>query len=511
MKTGTPHRARLWRITAIAAATLMAVTACGSHQPAKTAPTTLHMGLTAPPANLDPAKVGAESLLYVNLAYDPLIYRAPDGTLQPRLATEWKYTDNTNTTFEIKLRQGVKFSDGSALTSAVVKQNIDYYKSTGGQAAPFLAAITNVELPDDLTVRLSLALPVPLLPEIFSQDYLAGNMISPSAIANPTTLATQTDGAGPYELDPSTTVANDHYTYTKNPNYWNPSDVGFESVTVKVLPNENTALTALRSGQVDVINGTYGIAAAAASAGMKVAASPNIVVGIQLNDRSGKLSPPLADQRVRQAINFGIDRAAITKALLGDYGLPTDQPAAPGGDGWSDPPFYSYDPTRAKQLLGDAGYSGGFDLPVIISTDPFSANVVQAMADQLKDIGVRVKITAMDPAKGIAQLADYPASVMGWGVQPVYIMGRGLWLGAAVGMNPFHSSDAQLEALDQQAAIADAATRAQLDQQIVRRVVELGWFVPVTLTPVFLFYRNTITLNAVQDRPLPAPVAWRPA
>jgi peptide/nickel transport system substrate-binding protein len=124
---------------------------------------------------------------------------------------------------------------------------------------------------------------------------------------------------------------------------------------------------------------------------------------------------------------------------------------------------------------------------------------------------VRLQITAMDPAKGIAQLAEFPASVMGWGVQPVYIMGRGLWLGAAVGMNPFHSSDSGIEALDLQAATADAATRADLDKQIVRRVVELGWFVPVTLTPVFLFYRDTITLNAVDDRPLPSPVAWRAA
>ncbi len=476
-----------------------------------TASTALRMGLTAPPANLDPAKVGGESLLYVSLAYDPLIYRAPDGSYQPRLATAWRYTGIGNTAFEITLRPDVTFSDGSKLSTDAVIANIEYYRKAGGQAAPFLAAISDMKAIDTLTLRLSLAAPEPLLPAVFSQDYLAGNMISPAALSNPAQLASATFGAGPYQLVPGETVAGDHYTYAPNPNYWNRQDVHFTQVTVKVLPNENTALSTARTGQVDVISGSYAIADAAKSAGLKVAASPNVVVGIQLNDRDGTLCKPLGDQRVRQALNFAVDRKKITKALLGEYGTPTEQPAVPGGDGYTDTPFYTYDPAKAKQLLADAGYPNGFTLPVLISTDPFSGNVVQAMADQFAEVGVQLKITAEDPAKGIADIAKYPASVMGWGVLPVYLMGRGLWLRDAVGMNPFHSSDPQLESLDRQAAAGDEKARAEFDRQIVRRVVELGWFVPVCLTPVFLFSRATINLDAKANKPLPAPVSWLPA
>jgi peptide/nickel transport system substrate-binding protein len=499
--------------TGMLAVTGLVTAACGKGENKEPAgkESTLKIGLSAPPANLDPAKIGGESLIYANLAYDPLIYRAPDGSHQPRLATAWRYTGSNNTGFEMTVRQGVVFSDGTKLDANTVKANLDYYRTTGGQAAPFLAAISGIEVTGEHDLRFTLAAPHPLLPAVLSQDYFAGAMISPAALASPAQLATRTAGAGPYLLDMANTAAGDHYTYVRNPKYWNVGDIHYEKVTIKVLPNENTALAALKTGQVDIITGSYATAPGAKSAGVQVAASPGICVGIQLNDRAGTLSKPLGDQRVRQALNFAVDREKITKALLGDYGIPTEQPAAPGGDGHNPSNFYRYDPAEAKRLLTDAGHPHGFSLPVLISPDPFSANVVQAIGAQLEQVGVKLELTQMDPAKGIAELAKYPASVMGWGVLPAYFMGRGLWLGSAVGMNPFHSSDPTLEELDKRAAAADEASRADLDRQIIRRVVELGWFLPVCLTPVFLFHRESINLGTQAGKPLPAPVSWRPA
>ncbi|MBD2892575.1 hypothetical protein amrb99_14850 [Actinomadura sp. RB99] len=490
----------------------VALSACGGPRQGGGTSGTLRIGQPLPPVSLDPAKGGGESLLYVGPAYDPLIYRAPDGSHQPRLATSWRYIGSGNTAFEMTLRPGVTFSDGTPLNAAAVKANIDYFRGSAGQAAAFLAPVEDVRATGELTVRITLSAPDPQLPALFSQDFFAGNVISPAAIARPGVLATRSAGAGPYMLDPGQSVTGDHYAYVPNPRYWNRRDRHYDKISIKVLPNENTALAALKTGQVDVISGGYAIVDGAKAAGMRVASSPSIAMGLQLNDRAGRLCPPLADVRVRQALNFAVDRARITRALLGGYGVPTEQLAAPGQDGYTGTPFYTYDPARARALLAAAGHSGGFTLPALIPTAPaFYQDIVQAVAADLAKVGVTVKITAKEPAAAATELTRYPASILGWGVLPTYFMGRGLWLRDAIGMNPFHSSDPVLQDLDRKAAAADERTRAGLDQQIVRRVVELGWFLPVCLSPLFYLYRDDVELGARPGRPLPSLSSWHPA
>lgn len=502
---------RQFTLAGLAAAGL-GLTGCGGSAASGKPSGTLRLGQFWPPLSLDPAKIGGESTLYIEPAYDPLIYRAPDGSYQPRLATSWRYLGAGNTAFELTLRPGVTFSDGAQLTADAVKANIAHYQKAGGQAAAFLATITGVTTVDAHTVQIRLSAPNPDLPAVFSQDYFAGNMISPAALAQPSKLATQSYGAGPYMLAPSQTVSGSHYTYIRNPKYWNPPSIHYDKLVLSVIPNENTGLDALKTGQVDVISAGYDIATSARSAGLRLAASPAIVAGIQLNDRAGALCQPLGDQRVRQALNYAVDRDKITKALLGQYGIPTDQLAAPGGDGYNPSPYYTHDVGKARQLLAAAGCGNGFTLPVVIpSTPAFPANLVQAVAADLGQIGVSVKISAVNAAASATELTKYPASIMGWGVLPVYFMGRGLWLADAIGMNPFHSTDPTLENLDRQAAAADPATRARLDRQIVQRVVELAWFLPVCLEPIFLISRETVTIGARPNQPLPGLNDWRPA
>jgi ABC-type transport system substrate-binding protein len=501
---------REFTVTGLLVATGLAAGACGSPGSPETGGV-LRIGQFFPPTSLDPAKAGGESQLFLQPAYDPLIYRAPDGSYQPRLATSWTYLGSDNKTFQLTLRQGVVFSDGSPLTAAAVKAGIEHYRSSAGQVAPFLAPISSIEA-DGQVLRLSCDQPHPLLPMVFTQDFLAGDVISAAALATPDQLATHTFGAGPYVLLPEESVSGDHYTYGPNPKCWNASARRYDKIVVKVLPNENTALAALKTAQVDAVIGTYAIAGGAKAAGLGIATNPDIVIGLQLNDRTGALCRPLGDVRVRQALNFAVDREKITAALLGGYGIATEQPAAPGQDGWNDTNFYRHDPDRARSLLADAGYASGFSLPVVIPSAPAApADMAQAIASDLERVGVTVQIAAKEPTAANAALTQYPASIMGWGVLPVYFMGRGLWLRDAVGMNPFRSSDPTIEDLDRRAAAADEKTRADLDRQIVRRVVELGWFLPICLSPQFLFHRTTVDVEAVRGRAFPSVVAWHPA
>jgi peptide/nickel transport system substrate-binding protein len=472
----------------------------------------LNVGETSGPTSIDPTKGGGESKTFFEPAYDPLIYLADDGSLKPRLATSWRYLDDANRSFEMTLRKGVKFSDGAPLDAAAVKANIEYAKTAGTQVSPFMATISSVTAVDDHTVRLSLSESHPLLPLLFSQQYFAGDMISPKAIATPEKLAKQTYGAGQYVLSGKQTTSGDHYTFVKNATYWRPDEISYDKVVVKVLPNENTALAALKTGQVDAVHGSYAIAQAAKSANLKVAASPSIVMGIQLNDRDGKLSAPLKDVRVRRALNYAVDRAKLTTALFGSYGVATEQPAAPGQDGYNDTNVYRYDPAQAKHLLAAAGYGNGFRLPVVISSgNPYGTNLLQAMAEQFRAVGVQLSIQTKVQSQFFPSLDKYPASIMGWGVAPIYFMGRNLWLRDAVGMNPFKSSDPTVERLDRQATAATGEARASLDRQIVRRLVDLAWFVPVVLSPQFLFTRTTVDSGAKKGEPLPSVYAWQPA
>lgn len=495
----------------LTAAGLGAAACGGGSSPSSSGPATaLNVGAIAPPTSLDPAKGGGEDAVWNDLAYDPLIYRAPDGSLQPRLAASWRYLGTGNTTFELTLRRGALFSDGTPADAPAVKKSIEYYKAAGGQGSALIAAVSGVEAVDELIVRLSMSEPHPLLPTVLTQDYMVGRIIAPAGVASPDRLASQTFGAGQYSLVPGETAANDHYTYVPNAKYFSGKDVRYRKVTVKVLPNENTALAALKTGQVELINGTHGIANAAKSSGLSQVNYPNIVVGLTLLDRGGRLARPLGDVRVRQALNYAVDRQKVTKALYGEYGTVTDQPAAPGGDGWNDTPYYRHDPAKARQLLADAGYANGFTLPVMTPSIASMANLVQAVDSELQQIGVRLKITTVGFNNYFAELPKYPAAYLGWGILPIYFMGRTLWL-PKVGANPFQTADATLESLDRQAAAADEQTRADLDRQIVRRVTELAWFLPVCLTPIFYFYRSTLAVDAKHGEILPSATSWRPA
>ncbi|AEW99837.1 ABC transporter substrate-binding protein [Streptantibioticus cattleyicolor] len=303
--------------TALAALALTALLAGGCSAGADQSPNgpgVLAVGTGFTPDSLDPARINTAFTWYVDPAYDPLIYLAPDGSLHPRLALSWRYVGSGNRVFEIRLRPHVRFSDGTPLTADVVKRNIAYFRGAGGGAAPYLAPVTSVDVIDPLTVRLTLSRPDPLLAQVFTQDHQAGDVISATALDRPGRLATRTFGAGPYVLDAAATVADDHYTYVPNPGYWNRAAVPRHKLVIKVLPNADTALAALRTGQVDAVQGDQTTVDAARTAGLNIADAPHVVWGLALADRAGTLSTPLGDVLVRQALNYAVDRRAITKA-----------------------------------------------------------------------------------------------------------------------------------------------------------------------------------------------------
>jgi peptide/nickel transport system substrate-binding protein len=517
----TPRR-RVRRLAA-GLASLLVATTLAACSPADNSddggePQILRIVQQVGPGTLDPAMMNQAAQWYADLAYSPLIQHSTLDGYRPALAVEWGYVGEGNTAFELKLREGVVFSDGSALSAQGVVDHFEYVKAAGAQAATMMTSFESFEAVDDLTVRVNLSSPNPMMEYLLSQHgFGVTQVISPTGLADPAKLGSESHGSGPYLLDAARTVTDDTYVYTPNPTYWDPERIYWDEVQIKVISNINSTLNAMQIGEADITQGDYSTADQAKAAGLHVKFNPNVFMGLSLVDRDGAICPPLGDVRVRQAINHALDRAAITSAVYGEYGTPTTQTLH--GDGFVPAldDYYAYDVDKAKALLADAGYADGFDLPVV-STPFFNGDaVVTAIAGQLSKIGVNVQIDSKADANDYATGAfsgEYPAMLISYGSQPMFIQGPGLFLPEAL-FNPFHTQDDQLSQLYAQLGEADAPTYKELSEQIEARLVELAWFAQTTWSPLGTYSSAKLDTAAIDatsgDHPIAAVVDLKPA
>ncbi|SMQ71182.1 peptide/nickel transport system substrate-binding protein [Plantibacter sp. VKM Ac-1784] len=480
---------------AVAAVTLVACTGAPSASSAKE----LTVAMQTNPSSLDPALLDAGLTYYADLAYSPLIIRGSDGTLRGGLATDWGYVGEGNTTFQLTLRQGVEFSDGGKLTSQGVVDHLNYVQSAGATPSTWLSGATFAAI-DDQTVQVSLASPVPGV-EFFFTQFGTGlaDVISPDGLADPSALGTSTHGAGPYMLDEDATVTGDHYVFTPNPNYWDPKNVHWDKVTIKVIANQSSILNSMKSGQVDIAPFDYTTAADAKAASLNVHSVPNVFTGLNLLDRAGSIVPALGDVRVRQAINFAIDRKAVGEALYGEFADPTTQTTQDVGFQEELDDYYSYDPDKARELLAEAGYPDGFEFSVA-STPFFNGDtMVQAIAGQLAKVGITVNMESIaDTNEWATRMSsgEFPAASIGYGSLPLSVEGPGLFLPTAF-FNGLHSEDAQLTELYNQLLVAAPDDVQRVSEALEKRLVELAWFAPVGWAPLGYYWSDKVDSAAM--------------
>jgi len=471
-------------------------TACGGGGPTSKVGSTLTIAEPLSPPSLDPATGANENSDYFNLAYDPLIILQPDGTFKPGLALKWNYAAG-NKSFSITLRSGVKFSDGDVLDAAAVKGWIQHALALpGGRASTYFGSLTSIDVTGPLALTLNFSSPTPLLELAFSQLLEMGMIGGPRAVAA-NNLATDTDGAGPYMLDKASSVPGDTYTFIPNPNYWNKSNVYWKKVVLKTITNPNTTLDALRTGQVQVAVGQPVTSVdSAKAAGLKYVAPLTLLMGLSLNDRSGTLSKPLGDVRVRQAINYAIDRTAVAKLIGAGYGRPTAQMAIHGDDSY-DPALdnrYPYDVAKAKELLAAAGYPNGFMLAIGSASVVGEDTLGQALAGQLANVGIKVQLDVKnDVGDYFGAFGKYPVVTLAFGRLPAAIDYQILYGPNASLFNPFKSTNSGLSGLYDQLLSAPSDQAPSVARQMQQIVVEEAWFAPVVASPLVDLYRNEIT------------------
>lgn len=463
---------------------------------------TLRVALAKGPTSLDPANMEQSTSPFAQPAYDALIRIAEDGSLEPGLATEWGFTDDENRVFEVTLREGVTFSDGSVLDAEALVASLEHL-DTGRSNVATLVNGGEYEAIDDDTVRITWETPHPLAPQAFTQRWVAGMVVSAEAIANdPEGLAQQTAGAGPYVLDADQTVAGSRYVYTARDDYWDPEAQHWDEIVLTVVENPEQRFNALQAGEYDYALGDLTTADAAADAGLQVLFAPTIFYGLSLLDREGTLDSPIADVRVRQAINFALDRESIADALLGEYGFATEQTVVPSEPGYVEEleGHYAFDPDRARELLAEAGYADGFSIPVIASTSATAALLAQVISEQLAQVGITLELDSR-PGPDYFQAmtsGEFPAAVVGYGSQPMPMEYDGLFGPEAV-FNPLGSMSDSIDAAMADALVASPEEAEELYQQIMRELVEDAWFAPTVFAPVFYFASTDLAPMSVSD------------
>ncbi|GAA1001808.1 ABC transporter substrate-binding protein [Subtercola frigoramans] len=494
----------MFKKSAIAGAAIIAlalvVTGCtGSGNSPSKESKTLTVGLATGPVSLDPSK-GAAGFgeFFTDPAYASLINTSEKGDLIPGLAEKWGYVGDDNKTFTLTLRSGLKFADGTDLNAQSVVNSVAYFVTGSG---PTTAYFRNLKLTatDNLTVNVVSSEPNPLMPFLFSNTVLGGDIISAAGIDDPTGLASTTHGAGPYVYDAAQSVAEDHYVYTPNKNFWDQTAIHFDKIEIKVIPQIQSLVQALKSGQIDTMVGDPSVESSIkGNASIAIEAAPIVWNGVYLLDRNGVVAPALADLRVRQALNYAVDRSAIAKVAYGDSAVATDQAAVTGFDGY-DPALegtYPYDPEKAKQLLQEAGYGNGFSMAVNYqSFDPGSTKMIQAVAAQWAKIGVTLELkgnTNFGEWVGDLVSKKFPASVLnGTGGQPQYLDAEFAWLPTAI-MNVFQVADPGVAEAFNTLATASPDNSGKAAQAFQKVIVDNAIAVPIVQYDATLYHGTNL-------------------
>ncbi|MEJ1154591.1 MULTISPECIES: ABC transporter substrate-binding protein [Microbacterium] len=433
-------------------------------------------------SSFDPAQAHfAHHRQFFQPEYDSLLRQEPDGTIVPMLATDWSYNDDS-TELTLTIRDDVDFTDGTRLDAEAVKFNLDRLKAGNGPAASTMGLVSEISAPDETTVVITLSEPDPGL--LFNLSVQASFIGSPTAI-EAGKIDTQPVGSGPYIMDVDASVPGSQYTFTANEDYWDPSLQHYDELILSVIPDATARLNALLAGQIDAGLLTPKAQQQAVQGGLVDHLSEVNFGGIMLLDRDGTVLEPLGDVRVRQAINYAIDRDEMIAQIEAGLGSATSQifPESSPAFVPEYEDYYAYDPEKARELMAEAGYEDGFDfeIPAVLVDPAFEA----AVSQYLGDIGINVTWNERPGSEGITVVSsgDYVASVKPNAQGPTWIMANQLFTPDAV-YNPFHNTDPRLdEALEAMQFGTEAESEAA-QQEMNAVMTEDAWFAP--------FYRPSL-------------------
>ncbi|WP_158253921.1 ABC transporter substrate-binding protein [Cryobacterium sp. N22] len=471
---------------------------------------TLTIGALADIKSFDPAQAHiGHYVQYYQPVYDSLLRREADGTLVPMLATKWAYNDD-NTVLTLTLRDDVTFTDGTPLDAAAVKTNLDRFPTGNGPQASTLAQVAEVVVEDPTTVVITLNAPDPAL-----LDYLgtaAGFIASPTAIEGGA-IATDPIGSGPYTLDKTATVAASQYTFVKNPDYWDPSLQVYDTIVLKPILDTTAMLNAIVSGQVNAALLTPKTQAQAAAANLTEYQYPTDWQGLLIFDRDGAMVPELADVKVRQAINYAIDKDTLLAQVGKGLGTVTSQPFGEGTDAFEKDleSAYPYDPAKAKKLMKEAGV-GEFSVTMPTVSGFFDPALTAGIGQNLADIGITVNwenVAGTDLVSSMVQ-GKYAMSWFSLFQGSPWVAANQIITPNAT-YNPFHTTDPKVDELVKQIQFGSEEEQTTAAKSLNEYVVDQAWFAPFYRPSQVLFTDAKTTTEPQLQQAVPSIYSYAPA
>lgn len=414
---------------------------------------------------------------------EPLVFFSADGSeLEGILAESWEQIEPQ--TWRFTLRQGVTFHNGEPFNADAVVHSIgkaidpDFTPWFRFASGGVLGEATKV---DDFTVDIATEIVAPLLPNILTTI----DMVPPEH-DNAGNQNTDPVGTGPYQFGEF--VPRSSLTLTRFDDYWGGTP-NYPGITFRIIPEQSTRVAALLNDEVSAINAisVEDIQRINDADNTKIASSAttrHIMIALR-GDRD-----VISDVRIRQAMNYAVDKEAITSTILNGISQPVDGFLAPSM------PFarnnlgpWPYDPAMAEQLLSDAGYA---DEPIQIAIGagryPSDDLVGLAVVDQLQQAGLNIDLQAVDYSAMQAELgnrvdATYDGWIQGWGAS---LLDSGGQLNAF-----FNCEDAALPLFycnDGYLAAADRAAAAETDADRGAAVQEMEDIIWEDAAGIFLYF-----------------------
>ncbi|HHX74158.1 MAG TPA: ABC transporter substrate-binding protein [Firmicutes bacterium] len=423
---------------------------------------------------------GTSDYSFSMIAAEPLLAVSSDRTLEGVLAENFE-EDPENMTITFYLRKGVKFHDGSDFNADVVLWNFDI----GSRYSPFQSSdVKEVVKLDDYTVQMVLNkwsnqllenIGITLMFSKKSFDDNGGEEGGGIEWARFHVV-----GTGPFKLKEFN--RDNNLVFVKNEDYWGEGPY-LDSIEFLFIPEATTASAMMEAGSAHMWSGAQpqhqkeleekGFVRQTAWAGIQSLLVPNTV------DTS-----PLQDRRVREAIEYAIDKQGICDVLGYGY-LETLNTIAPKGDWGGDREFRSYDPEKAKALLADAGYANGFEVSLLANAASGGRNeTAEALVDMLGKVGIKVNLDIADTARYYnAMFANgWEGLILGIGGQDAsFLTSISRWWGHEAFVYPSWAKTEKLLQLSQEAMLKPTREEQKAaTEEIVYHIAEEALVIPLT-------------------------------
>ena len=395
----------------------------------------LRVGMKLEPSSIDPHYHNlSPNNSFARHLFDRLVHTNEKQQLGPGLAVSWKPLSDT--VWEFKLRQGVRFHDGSPFTADDVLFTFERAPNVEASPSSFGTYTKGKTLTkvDDHTIHITTERPYPLMPNDVANINIISKKNGEGAKTGDYNSGKAAIGTGPYKF--VEWVPGDRLVLAKNPDYWGEK-AAFDHVVIKPINSGPTRVAALLAGDVDMIDLVPTADIARLKTDPKVVLSQGVsnrVIYLHL-DHDRDDSPfvtgtggknPLKDVRVRRAISKAINRPAIVEKVMEGIAIPAGQLLPEGFFGVS-PSLKpeAYDPEGAKKLLAEAGWGGGFGLTIHGPNDRYinDAKIAQAIGQMLARVGIDTKVETMPKSVyfsrasrgGPNKTPEFSFILVGWG------------------------------------------------------------------------------------------------